>query len=46
MRRSKPEDKETVENWVDLLNSVGLKDIANEPVTSCCTMKHRIFISP
>lgn len=39
IRRSKPEDKETVENWVDLLNSVGLKDIANEPVTPCCTIK-------
>lgn len=36
-RKSNPNNSATVTEWADLLDSVGLKEIAREPIVPCCT---------
>jgi len=36
LRRSKPKDNRLMSDWQDLLESVGLKEIATQSITPCC----------
>ena len=36
-RKSNPNNSATVNEWTDLLNSVGLNKVAKEPLVPCCT---------
>lgn len=36
MRRANPQDRHLFFNWVELLDSVGLKAIATQPISQCC----------
>jgi Domain of Unknown Function (DUF928) len=36
LRLANPNDTTLLENWTSLLNSVGLKSLANQPLTDCC----------
>lgn len=36
LRRREPKNPELMADWVSLLESIGLKEIATEPVTNCC----------
>lgn len=36
LRRREPKNSQFMADWVSLLESVGLKEIATEPVTNCC----------
>lgn len=36
LRRDRPNDLELAANWASLLASVGLADLAEEPLTDCC----------
>ncbi|HIK31228.1 MAG TPA: DUF928 domain-containing protein [Oscillatoriales cyanobacterium M59_W2019_021] len=37
LRHSQPEDTELLADWNSLLESVGLQEIASEPIVECCT---------
>lgn len=39
LRRQRPQDTTLIEDWKALLNSVGLTDIAAEPISPCCKPK-------
>lgn len=39
LRRMNPEDARLAADWVNLLQSVGLDNIATEPIVQCCTLK-------
>ena len=38
LRRDRPNDLELAANWASILASVGLADLAEEPLTGCCTL--------
>lgn len=42
LRRTNPQDPTLTAAWVDLLQSVGLDNIATEPVVECCTPKQQL----
>ena len=37
LRRNSPQDAALTVDWIDLLQSVGLNNIATEPINQCCT---------
>ena len=36
LRRANPQDQDLLSDWVELLDSVGLKDLALGPISPCC----------
>lgn len=38
-RQQRPQDPTLIKGWADLLNSVGLKTVAQKPLLPCCTAK-------
>jgi len=36
--RQKPKDPELKQDWIDLLQEIGLKEISQEPLLPCCTL--------
>lgn len=48
LRRDRPNDLELAANWASLLASVGLADLAEEPLIDCCTVGEgdRLVSSP
>jgi hypothetical protein len=37
MRRQNPQNKKNNEDWVNLLHSIGLNEIATQPIRPCCS---------
>ncbi|OIP70448.1 MAG: hypothetical protein AUK43_09475 [Oscillatoriales cyanobacterium CG2_30_40_61] len=36
LRQEKPQDPKILQEWKELLNSIGLESLANEPLSPCC----------